>query len=265
MVRRLERRDQQRLATFLREGLPFSFPILGDVERTGVRGQGEEELWGWFSENELRAVLEHTPSSACVWGEDDSAVEELTGVLLGFGDLVELDGRFETVAPYTGRIPFGASHRQYMSYLQPLTFAPHRAAELEVSRATLADAEPIAALWCRSLTAEQRSRTADALRSRLASATDRIYVARNNRILVSTASTGQESPSLAVIRCAYTDPDLRERGWATASLSALCRDLLAEGKTVVVLTETLADARIYRKVGFVPAGLWVEWKKRPAR
>jgi predicted GNAT family acetyltransferase len=42
----------------------------------------------------------------------------------------------------------------------------------------------------------------------------------------------------------------------------LCRELLAEGKTVVVLTETLADARIYRKVGFVPAGLWAECKRR---
>ena len=74
--------------------------------------------------------------------------------------------------------------------------------------------------------------------------------------MVSSASTGEESPSLAVIRCTYTDPDLRGEGYAAACLSVLCRDLLGEGKCVVVLTETLADARIYRKVGFAPAGLW---------
>jgi hypothetical protein len=261
MVRRLERRDQQRLDAFLRKRLPFSFPILGDLERWGSSGH-EGELWGAFAQDELKAVLAHSSSSVCVCGPDETAVDELAGVLAGFADLVEIDGRFETVAPYAGKVALGASHRQYMAYLRQPTFAPRYSAALEILRAGVADAEAIASLWCRRLTQDYRARTVELLRARLASSTDRIYLARSAGLLVSTASTGQESPSLAMIRCAYTDPDLRDHGSAAACLSVLCRDLLAEGKTVMVLTETLADARIYRKVGFVPAGLWAEWRKR---
>jgi predicted GNAT family acetyltransferase len=185
-------------------------------------------------------------------------VDELAGALGGLGDLAALDGQLETVAPYAGRACLSASHRQYMAYLQPVSFSPRYTESLDVRRATSSEAERIAGLWCRRLVSDYRERTVELLRARLVSTTDRIYLGGAGGLVVSTASTGQESPSIAVIRCTYTDPDLRDRGYAAACLSVLCRDLLAEGKTVVVLTETLADARIYRKVGFVPAGLWAE-------
>lgn len=261
MVRRLERRDLERLDVFLRQRLPFSFPILGDVERAGTRGH-VGEMWGWFSQDELRAVLARSATAACVCAPDACAVEELSGVLAGLEGLAELDGRLETVAPYAGRVSLCASHRQHMAYLQPGSFLPRHSATLEVRRAAPADAEQIAELWCRRLIGDYRERTVELLRRRLVSTADRIYLARSKGLLVSTASTGQESPSVAVIRCTYTEPDLRDRGYAVACLSVLCRDLLAENKTVVVLTENLADARIYRKVGFAPAGFWAECRRR---
>jgi GNAT superfamily N-acetyltransferase len=261
MVRRLERRDLERLDAFLRQRLPSSFPILGDIERSDTREHGGE-LWGWFAQDELRAVLAHTATAACVCGPDECAVDELSGVLAGFDGLAELDGNFETVAPYAGRVSLGASHRQHMAYLQPGSFSPRYSKTLEVRRAAPSDAERIAELWCRRLVADYRDRTVELLRGRLVSSADRIYLARLQGLLVSTASTGKESPSVALIRCTYTEPDLRDQGYAVACLSVLCRDLLAEGKTVVVLTETLADARIYRKVGFVPAGLWAECRRK---
>lgn len=260
MVRRLGRHDVQLLDRFLRRSLPESFPILGEIERQGERVP-DQELWGWFSQNELRAVLAHSSTAAYVCGAGESAVEELSDVLAGFSGLAELDGNLDTVAPYAGRVRFGASHRQYLAYLGLGSFTPHYTPTLRVARATTEDAPAIAGLWCRNLTADQRERTAEHVRLRLTGATDRIYMGWSNGRLVTTASTSGESPSLASIRCTYTDPELREAGLATSCLSSLCGDLLNEGKTVVVLTESLTDARIYRKVGFRPAGLWTEWKR----
>jgi hypothetical protein len=260
MVRRLGRKDLQLLDTFLRRSLPDSFPILGEIERAGQPAEARE-LWGWFAKNELRAVLAHTPTAAYVCGTEKSAVEELSGVLAGFRGLAEIDGSLEAVAPYAGKVSLAAAHRQYLAYLSAGSFTPRYVRALRVKRATVGDATSIAALWCRTLTVADRSRTAEHLRSRLSSPTDRIYLGWSSGLLVTTASTSHESPSLACIRCTYTDPDLREAGLATACLSTLCQDLLSEGKTVVVLTETLTDARIYRNVGFMPAGLWAECKR----
>ena len=259
MVRRLERRDSGLVEAFLRRRLPHSFPILGAIERERERGS-PGELWGCFARNELTAVLARLSGGAHVCGPDETDAEELEGV--GLQELDELDGRLETVESLAARVSRGLMHRQYLAFLQDATFVPRTDRSMAVSRALPADAAAIAALWCRRLEPAERARTERILRSRLEGETDRICVGSVGGVPVTTASTGQESRSLALIRCTYTDPDLRGLGLATACLSALCRSLLAEGKTVVVLTETLADARIYRSIGFVPAGLWVEWRRK---
>ena len=131
MVRRLERRDQQRLDAFLRKRLPFSFPILGDLERWGSSGH-QGELWGAFAQDELKAVLAHSSSSVCVCGPDETAVDELAGVLAGFADLVEIDGNFR-VTGHGGNIsgPGGVNIKycdKFMPRQSRSSFFPYQSA-----------------------------------------------------------------------------------------------------------------------------------------
>jgi GNAT superfamily N-acetyltransferase len=69
------------------------------------------------------------------------------------------------------------------------------------------------------------------------------------------AGFNDAAPDFARIAPVYTFPDRRRRGYATALVAALARELLGRGKRRLFLTTDIANSTsnaIYARVGFVP-------------
>lgn len=78
---------------------------------------------------------------------------------------------------------------------------------------------------------------------------------RGSRI-VSCALINVEGAEAGLIGGVYTLPEMRGRGYAAACVSALCRDLQADGKMPCLFYENPIAGRVYRRLGFTEAGQW---------
>ena len=81
------------------------------------------------------------------------------------------------------------------------------------------------------------------------------YVREGNRI-ISSASTTAENSSSAMIIGVCTLKGYRNRGYATACITALCNELLEKGKSLCLFYDNPDAGRIYQRMGFREIGMW---------
>ena len=86
----------------------------------------------------------------------------------------------------------------------------------------------------------------------------RTYVIEYHDRLLAGASTSAESAVAAMIGGVWTAPEARNRGYATAVVAALARELLEQGRHpyLFYLRNNKAAARVYHKNGFRVIGEW---------
>lgn len=87
--------------------------------------------------------------------------------------------------------------------------------------------------------------------------TGRTYIIRDEQgVMVSSASTTAENSQSAMIVGVGTRPGYGKKGYATHCMLKLCRDLLAEGKSICLFYDNPAAGRIYKRIGFEDIGFW---------
>jgi predicted GNAT family acetyltransferase len=96
----------------------------------------------------------------------------------------------------------------------------------------------------------------DALREELRRGFRRIFIAAEDGQTVSMAMTAVERRQAAMIVSVCTLAEYRGRGYAPALMTALCRELEAEGKTVLLFYNNPVAGRIYSALGFEDIGRW---------
>ena len=78
----------------------------------------------------------------------------------------------------------------------------------------------------------------------------RVWVATRDGAIYSAALTNAELATSAMVGGVFTEPGSRNRGLGRAVCSALCADLLHEGKQPVLYWQAPAAGAVYRKLGF---------------
>lgn len=87
----------------------------------------------------------------------------------------------------------------------------------------------------------------------------RVHYVRHNRKIVSCALTTTETDDAAMIGAVFTNPEHRNRGYASSCLMRLCRELIKQKKTPYLFykTEDLHLESLYKRLGFEKIGDWV--------
>ncbi|MGZ3601955.1 MAG: GNAT family N-acetyltransferase, partial [Ktedonobacterales bacterium] len=123
---------------------------------------------------------------------------------------------------------------------------------------TALDLEPLTQLYLGTDGFEQLSE--DQVRRTMAGRVHslRTYVAEIDGRIVAGASTNAETPAAAMIGGVWTAPDARNRGFSTAVVDALARELLEEQRHpyLFYLVDNVPAAHVYHKVGFHVVGPW---------
>ena len=230
--------------------------IIADIEQFGYNADFLQ-VWVEVEAGKHRAVLLRFHYAFILYApgaHDHAAVE---AIIRDSPQFKALSGLAGTIGPYEENFEFAEIRRQHLAELRSCSCSLQGGAAIKPDRAARADAEGI--LGLRRTIKEFRafpSRSAKELGQYTDEGIYRYYVLRTNGQIVSSAGTIAESSSSAMIGGVMTHRDKRRRGFATACVAALCRDLCQTGKTACLFYDNPLAGRIYKKLGFVDIGRW---------
>ncbi len=244
--------DQSALsATLLREPL-YNLFMIGNLE---IMGLGAEELlyWGQFSsQGALMGVAMRYHVNWCFYAHDDVDLGAFAGLVDDYPHSRAINGHPDQVDPIIARLERYTVQELHASYYcrMPLDTALPAPA-WSTRRATLADVDALVELYTE---AGIMRRDADGIRRKLQEG--RIVVVQDGEQLVASVLTSIETHKAAMIGGVFTPAPLRNRGYASAAMTHLCAELLAEGKQPCLFYDNPAAGSIYRRLGFEDIGPW---------
>lgn len=100
------------------------------------------------------------------------------------------------------------------------------------------------------------STAGERMKRSMSSGAMRAYVIGDGGSMAASASTSAENSRSAMVAGVCTHPEHRGKGYATACVAALCRDVLAEGKSLCLFFDNPQAGAIYERIGFRPIGEW---------
>ncbi|PTX59384.1 hypothetical protein C8P63_11280 [Melghirimyces profundicolus] len=260
-VRRLTEADRERTLSFLERESSLNLFIIGDIYNFGFKTDFQE-LWGDFDGTErLRAVLlrYHGNWIPCAAGDFD--VEGFASVIRE-GKKVEMihgiDRVIERFRKVSG-LPFRwdrMRHTHFAELTDPKKLTePAQSGTLSIRRMELPDVSALVAL-SRAIGEFTRPYREEELRQWLQSGDSRGYWVEEAGRAVAMARTTAENPASAMVVGVGTLPSHRRRGLATRLMGRLCREVLAEGKTLCLFYDNPRAGAIYRRLGFREIGFW---------
>jgi uncharacterized protein len=260
MIRRLEEADRQSAIALLRKALHLNLYMLGNLESLGFDSE-ISEFWGDFdlrvgAEERLRGVLNRYLSGWVVYGEVDASWSGLAQVIdehpVPAERFQDNPGGTASLLPFLRQYDATRIDEEELMVLTEADFQPVMVPHgVEVRRAEMADLVHLIPFYA---DAEHMSRSASMVERPLLD--NRIWMALVDGELAATALTNAEIDAAAMIGGVYTSNKWRNRGLSMAVCSALCEELLAEGKQPVLYWKNEVAGRVYNRLGFKTVGTW---------
>ncbi len=243
--------DEEAMAALLRRDPFYNLFMLGDLE---TMWPDAPELWYWgsYRDGALVGLLMCYRVYWCLYDDGGADLAGFARLVDERGNAVAFNGRdtlIDRFLPLLRNYEVVDNHHTYYCRLSAVTSGletPHT-----VRRVTEADIPVLTTLYRH---AGIMARDADGFREMLA--TGRMFVTEVDGQIVSGAMSTAEASDMAMIGGVWTPEPLRKRGYASAAMLALCRDLLAEGKTPCLFYDNPDAGRIYRRLGFEDIGRW---------
>jgi predicted GNAT family acetyltransferase len=255
MIRLLDEQDRAKMVALLEQAPYLNLYLLGNLESVGF-DRDFCEFWGDFADDELRGVLNRYFQGWVLYGLPTADWAGLAAVLdahpVEAERLQDNPGGIPSILPYlTCYAATKVAETQLMD-LDAADFRPQPVPPgVTVRRAVWADLEPLVKFYT---DAEHMTRTRAGVERPLQDT--RIWLAEVEGEPASAALTNAETTTLAMVSGVYTQPVWRGRGLSKAVCSALCRELLSEGRRPVLYWQEPAAGAVYRRLGFRPWGIW---------
>ncbi len=257
-IRRLLPADEPELLSVLRRDPRNNLFLIGNLLSMGMAAP-DLDYWGTFDDDHLTGVLMRYRANWALYdaGGADFALMAATMDAHPAG-VRHVTGEYDLTGRLLQHVRAYHAYEDIRSHFAVLDAVADLAGVGPSRRATEADVPALVVLYAN---AEELSRDEASVRRVLAHG--RIFVAEEDGIAVSAALTNAETPEMAMIGGVFTPPDMRNRGYATACMNALCRDLLRDGIQSCLFYDNPQAGSIYRRLGFREIGTWRLARLRP--
>jgi len=250
-LRLLSQADVPLLRRTLLQDPYYNLFMTGNLESMGI----DHELlfyWGQLAGQKLVGIAMRYKRNWCFYDAGGANLSLFAQKVDGYPEDCTLNGRAALVAAIVERLrhcAVASDHHSYYCALPgdaALPPPPHA-----TRRATERDVPALARLYAG---AGEMSRDQDAIRFCLAH--NRIFVTEVGGQIVSAALTNAETTTMAMVGGVFTPAPWRNRGHASAAMTALCTSLLEDGIQPCLFYDNPAAGTIYRRLGFKDIGAW---------
>ncbi|MGG3999795.1 GNAT family N-acetyltransferase [Anoxybacillus kestanbolensis] len=255
MIRKLNSADHHVVFSFLKYEPSLNLFIIGDIEAFGYE-QEFQELWGDFDENgELRAVLLRFYDSYIPYAPGEFDIEGFAKIMRHAAQPVRLSGKTELVAKFEPLLSLGRKRVTYFCECNEITF-PEAENRYEIKQATIDDVDRILELRNRIAEFSVPPSSRDMLVKSLETNTGRVYYIEEDGRMVSSVATTAENTLSAMVVGVCTDPNDRQKGYASEMMKRVIQDYIRAGKTLCLFYDNPSAGRIYKRLGFSDIGMW---------
>lgn len=232
--------------------------FLSDLDKYGIDGNYQEV---WMLRNEkgkLLAVIKRLFQHASIYSHDSSSVLEEAGMFLVFLGPKSISGPLEVLM----RLELYCDDYKLDPVMLMQLFDQTKILSVDacnlVRYATPDDALQISELIYSipdfSGVYRNASEIANGIRQRIIGRNTRHMLIELDNRIVSQANTTVELPAAAILGGVATIAEMRKQGYASMVVSALCHELLVDGKTPYLFFNKPDVGSFYRKLGFAEAG-----------
>ncbi len=257
MIRKLVEKDREEVLQFLKRESALNLFIIGDIENFGFYTDFHE-LWAQLDlNNSYKAVLLRYFNSFVFYAKDDDFdVVSFANIIKNYKDSNSLSGKKSVIDPFEEYIDFNKSRNQFFTELKTKKGLLPIDVKLNIQRATIKDCEELYRLRRSIEEFSEFPFSLEAFKKTFKTNTGRTFYIREGNRIVSSASTTAENSSSAMIIGVCTLKEYRNRGYATACITALCNELLEEGKSLCLFYDNADAGGIYQRIGFREIGMW---------
>jgi hypothetical protein len=268
MIRKLVETDCKKLMDYLKQEPEINLFIIGDIENYGF-SEPFQDLWGDFNRNgEYEAVLLKFRSHFILYTHKphDYDYTDFSISLKQYienRDVGEISGKSGVIDGLYPLIkPQGREYKRKRSYFVKCEkinpdFPINHLDKVEYAKNDK-DLIDIAYLLDNRIEEFEGSRDINAMKSDFQKGLLKISIIRDQETgkLASTATTTAESQDSAMVIAVATDPAYRKRGYASACMYKLTKDLIDRGKTACLFYYNPQAGNIYKKLGYEEIGMW---------
>lgn len=279
MIQQASKKDLHQLIAFLERDEVLNLPMLGNLERYGFDGAFQECWVQTDGDGHWHAVLHRffghytlyvpAPVAQATGSGDGRADWEELALFLRFSGPESVSGEKSTIERVMRDEAGSCEEAACMmlpgdgALLTGLSAQPDTGDPPE--RATDSDAVELGTLIYETEAFRRNYRhageVAEGIRARLRAGGVRHLVIRSGGRIVSHANTTAETRCHALISGVTTRPEARRRGYAAKLVSALCMELLREGRMPCLFAKSPAVMALYRRLGFVETGRYLTWRR----
>ncbi|MEX0133658.1 GNAT family N-acetyltransferase [Bacillus nitratireducens] len=261
MMRKLTKKDHERVFSFLKDEAALNLFIIGDIEAFGY-DTDFQELWGAFKENgTLKSILLRFHETFIPYSKGEFIVADYEALLSAYTPL-KLSGkstiveRFETAS----NIQLGTKNEMYFCECLDDNNLPSTPVQETIKLATLDDVERIMQLRSNIAEFPVANESEKILRQALETNTGRTYYIEKDGAIIASASTSAENSLSAMVVGVCTHPNHRGNGYASLILQKMIQDFTKEGRTLCLFYNNPAAGRIYKLLGFKDIGMWTMYR-----
>ena len=266
-MRQLTERDRDAILEYVGVEPEANIFFIGDVESFGVDSAAVSIWAGGQGAHWDSLVLRYTNDYVVYSRNADYGAGEVSS-FLKTQNVGMISGKYELVARLKPYFPERRLRSMFLTKCEAVKEGFDVPDGCELRTLTVGDAETLADLLLGidefSASYHDRETTVRKLRTSLGcgSTCCGAYI---DGALVACAQAAAENSKSAMVVGVATRRDVRGRGYASAVVSALCRESFRKGKQFLCLFyDNPAAGRIYNRIGFEPFGKYALLEKRDA-
>nr|WP_205093108.1 GNAT family N-acetyltransferase [Thalassobacillus pellis] len=259
MIRKITASDHDSCMALVNQRPAENLFIIGDIEAYGYE-QDFQKLWGEFTEDgKLKAVLLKYYGNYIAYADDSFDGKEFAEIMEKDETFSVLSGLKEITSQIIPHLKREMKENRSLYYAKCNDSSKLEGHSLvaEVKQASIEDIPAIVDLHRKTPEFEVSDSQQEGMERGMKKGVARTFFIDQGGRIVSAASTTAENSLSAMVVGVCTLPEYKRKGYASACMIKLCRELLNEGKALCLFYDNPDAGNIYKRLGFEDIGMWM--------
>lgn len=246
--------DKKELLNVLKSSAGENCFLYGDIENFSLDSDFMD-VWKIVKNERTTSILLRYYSNYVVYSTNNTDYEKISEIINRDNEAKIINGLETTINGLSKFIDFAKIKNMYLAELNKKTYIDIKP-QIIPQKAEEKDLDALFEFQCNvdefNLTESSRK----SFGQEVISGTGRIYFIEEEGKVISNAGLAAENSLNGMIIGVATDPKHRRRGLAKTCVSSLCREMVAEDKSVLLFYDNPDAGKLYKSLGFVDINRW---------